>query len=68
MGEASRDALIPSAETYSEFSMSLEVFRFDKSNSMKTRMTLIRTPIGIAPNLVVKPKMELFPGMMIVSG
>lgn len=68
MGEARREAIIPSAETYSGFSMLTELFRFDKINRSKTRITLITIPVDILPNLVVNPMMELFPGMMIVSG
>ena len=68
MGEASREAMIPSAETYSGFPMLSELFRFDKINKIKTRITLITIPVDILLNLVVNPRMELFPGMMIVSG
>ena len=68
MGEAKRDAKIPSAEVYSGFCILLELFSFEKISRIKIRITLITTPINISLNLVVKPKMELFPGIMIVSG
>ena len=68
IGEASRDAMIPSAETYWGFSILSEFLRFDKINRIKTRITLITIPVDILLNLVVNPRMELFPGMMIVSG
>jgi hypothetical protein len=67
MGEASSDAMIPSPETYSGFSMLSDVFRFDQINRIRTRITLIMMPVDMLLNLAVKPKMELFPGMMIVS-
>jgi len=68
MGEASSDAMIPSAEICSDFSMSLCIFRFDKTNRIKTKMTLITMPVDMLSNLAVNPSMELFPGMIIVSG
>ena len=68
MGDASSDAMIPSAETYSGFYMLSDVFRFDQINRIRTRITLIAMPAGMLPNLVVNPNIELFPGMMTVSG
>ena len=68
MGEARRDAIIPNAEICSDFSMLFDVLNFDQINRAKTRITLITIPAGILPNLAVNPRMELFPGMMIVSG
>ena len=68
MGEASRDAMIPSADTYSTWSIMVVVLSLVKINKVMTTTTLTARPTDKLLNLVVRPKIELFPGMMIVSG
>jgi len=61
------DAMIPNAETCSEYSILPEVFCFEKYNKVQTRIMLITIPAVIWWNLAVNPKMELFPGRISFS-
>jgi len=67
IGEASREAMIPSAETYSKRSMFAGDFSLDKASRAKTTMALMTRPKDKPSNLEVKPNIELFPGMIKVS-
>jgi len=67
IGEASREAMIPSAETYSKRSKFPDDFSLDKTSRAKTAIRLMTRPKDKPSNLEVKPNMELFPGMIKVS-
>ena len=68
MGEASRDAIIPNADTYSVRSKLVVVLNLVEISKAMTTITLTVRPTDKLLNLVVSPKIELFPGIMIVSG